>query len=151
MTNIIKNNRGFTLIEIVVVLILIGIVSAVVAVRVVDTTNQSNQLIRIAILKSHMRHAQSMAMNTGSVWGIEFQSSTYKLYKFDGAQQDFTLPGEDTVNVNMPDGITAAGYISFDTWGRPYTGVNNNTVINNTYKVGNRDDILITPNTGYIP
>ena len=65
---IIMRNRGFTLIEVMSALIIIGIVSAIAVSRF--GISDTELIIRSEVVKSHLRYAQLRAMNSESVWGI---------------------------------------------------------------------------------
>ncbi len=62
---------GFTLIEVVAVLLVLGILAAFAAVRISDT-GQSDLISQVDVIKNHLRYAQNRAMNTGSPVGSDF-------------------------------------------------------------------------------
>ena len=61
------NNRGFTLVEVTVVVVLIGIIAAVVFARSIST-DQLNVVGQVDKIRNHIRYAQSMAMKRNEVW-----------------------------------------------------------------------------------
>ena len=63
------NDHGFTLIEIVIVMVLISIVAATVFTRSI-TADELNLVSRAEKIQAHIRYAQSMAMKGNDVWGI---------------------------------------------------------------------------------
>jgi MSHA pilin protein MshC len=143
--------RGFTLMEMIVVLILIGIVSAVIAVRMYDTQHY-DIASQLEVVKSHLRYAQSKAMSSGSSWGINFNSSqTYYLFNAASPNVPAMMLGEKNAVVNLGASgkkselsITSAPQvITFDAYGSP--GQTTLTVSTNG------GDIVITKNTGFIP
>jgi len=145
------SSRGFTLMEVIVVLILIGIVSAVVAVRMSDTRHY-DIASQLEVVKSHLRYAQSKAMSSGSPWGINFNSSqTYYLFNAASPNVPVLMLGEKNAVVNLGASgkkselsITSAPQvITFDAYGSP--GQTTQTVTTNG------GDIVITKNTGFIP
>lgn len=139
---------GFTLIEVIAVLIVLGILVAVAIARVGDVTDTAQNTSDIDRLKSHLRYAQIRALNTVGVWGIDFSGGNYNLYR-DGDATVYSFPGEETSDLEKPSSITYAGYISFDEWGRPYTSQGTGTPLAST--PGGFSSITITPETGYIP
>jgi MSHA pilin protein MshC len=139
------------MIELVVVLILLSIVSAVVAFR---PTTISNELVaETETLKSHLRYAQIKAMNDTVPWGIHIpDASSYILYKNNAAATGSNiLPGEtgQTHNLSSLVSVTAGTGITynFDTWGSPGA-----TTLTITLSQGSEtSSITITKSTGYIP
>ena len=140
---------GFTMIEVVAVLLILGIIAAVVTVRISDTTTYDLSSQREAV-KAHLRLAQARAMSTSSPWGIHFASSkTYYLFQGDGSTTPVQLLGEDTATVSLTtkkSSLTISSAplrITFDTYGSPGT-----TTITIATNGGN---ITVTKNTGFIP
>jgi prepilin-type N-terminal cleavage/methylation domain-containing protein len=140
---------GFTMIEIVAVLLILGIITAVVVSRMANTTayDLSSQM---EVLKAHLRLAQSRAMGSSSPWGINFATSTtYYLFQGTGSTTPVLILGEDnaTVDLNIKkSGLTIGSTpqrITFDAYGSPGT-----TTITITTNGGN---ITVTKSTGFIP
>ncbi len=73
-----RNNRGFTLVEITVVVVLIGIIAAVVFARSIST-DQINLVGQVDKIRNHIRYAQSMAMKRNEVWVISCDATQYWL------------------------------------------------------------------------
>lgn len=148
-----QGTKGFTMIEIVAVLLIVGIVSAVVVSRV-TTVNQADLISQLEVVKGHLRYAQSRAMNSDTVWGIYFASATtYYLFQGDGSTTPVKLFGEENATVSL----TAKGSsltitppegkrVAFDRFGRPNPGIKENIVIKTS-----GSDIIVTKNTGFIP
>jgi MSHA pilin protein MshC len=144
-----RTDAGFTIIEIVVVLLILGIIAAVAVSRMRDTTvyDLSSQL---EVVKAHLRLAQSRAMGASSPWGINFPTSTtYYLFQGSGSTIPVQLLGEDDATVNLTtkkSGLTinsAPQRITFDAYGSPGTAT-----VTVTTSGGN---IVVTKNTGFIP
>ncbi len=145
-----RTSRGFTLIEVVAVLIILGIVSAV-AVSRMSNMDDYDLASQVEVVKNHMRYAQSRAMAGSSEWGIHFTSATtYYLFEGVGSTTQISLPGENSATVNLtaknskltitvpnPDRVT------FDGFGSP--GPTPITIATSG------DNIVVTPNTGFIP
>jgi MSHA pilin protein MshC len=153
MSKLITANRGFTLIEIISVLLVIGILSAVAISRMVFSHQDVDNTARVEKLKTQLRYAQSRAMNTDEIWGIEFSGTSYHLFNGGNVSNTVHLPGEDSVNISLPSGTSITQTVSFDkNRGRPCTDAAGTTPATNdiTLNVGGKT-IRIVRNTGYIP
>jgi MSHA pilin protein MshC len=116
--------HGFTLIEIVVVLILISIIAAAVFTRSI-TTDELNLISRAEKVQNHIRYAQSMALKTNEVWGISADATHYWLfngYKAADVDTGVNLPGEDADKITLNgSGVSLNSFLLyFDHIGRPY-------------------------------
>ena len=119
------NHHGFTIIEIVVVLVLISIIAAAAFSRSI-TTDQMNFVSQYDKIQNQVRYPQSMAMKRSEWWGISCDTNNYWI--FTGTNKSTVanhrqLPGQEQtlitlsdLNVNM-DGFT----VLFDKYGIPYS------------------------------
>lgn len=152
----IMENRGFTLIEVLSALIIIGIVSVIAVSRF--GISDTELTIRTEVVKSHLRYAQARAMNTESTWGVSCDGTGYWLFTDGNTANHVTLPGEDSDPVSLFDkniGMTAFT-VSFDSWGRPYSnasgsGTSSGIAITVTSPGASAAGIAITAETGFIP
>ena len=155
-------NRGFTMIEIVIVLVVLFIVSAVVVSRF-TTTGVNELMVETDALKSSLRYAQIQSLNDDTItlgWGIHFPNNTsYILYK-NGAPAGVMIPVKDPDpvkdpppnnthtlqgNVRITSGVGTT--VAFNKWGSPGTGSISITLQRGT----ENSTITITRNTGFIP
>jgi prepilin-type N-terminal cleavage/methylation domain-containing protein len=160
-----NNHRGFTMIELAVVMIILAIFIATVAIPYsslnfittdLDLPNERE------ILKSSLRFTQTKALNNAvdnNTWGISFTSggSSYTLvYNGGTPTPPVNLPGEcgsnplvciSTPTHNLPSGMTITGSaVSFDKWGSP--GASDISIV--LTKAGSPSiNVKITKNTGY--
>ena len=154
----IKNNSGFTIIEIIAVLIVMSIITAFAVGRVAD--NKPELIAQKEVLKVHLRYAQSRAMNSNDNYGIQSDATgdTYWLFRYNGASGVVIVnfPGEganidlSTLGLSMDADII----VSFDSKGIPYMDNSG------TLQMGDRtltlssgsdnESITITKNTGFI-
>ena len=131
-----RNNRGFTILEIVVVLVLISIIAAATFTRSI-TTDQINFVGQADKISQHVRYAQSLAMKGSEVWGIAYSNinDEYWLFKGDGvgAVTALKLPGEKNDKIAPEDfGVVITGlqFLYFDKYGKPYHMLDYNTPSN---------------------
>ena len=105
-----SNNSGFTLIELIIVILIVGIITAVVTTKMISQTGISAALAA-DMAASDIRAVQHSAMYSGSLQSIIFGGSDYTA---DGlTPEDRTLPGN----------ATAAPYsITFNSIGEPDQG-----------------------------
>jgi prepilin-type N-terminal cleavage/methylation domain-containing protein len=164
------NDHGFTLIEIVVVMVLISIVAATVFTRSI-TTDGLNLISRAEKIQAHIRYAQSMAMKTNDVWGIvgteAMENTPARYWLFNKTiLPKVKLPGENSVDIDL----TASGVnintfqLAFDKFGRPYKRYDDDQVTSAvedapgslTIRIESTEDpsivrkLSITPETGLI-
>ena len=156
-----QNQHGFTLLEIVVVLVLISIIAATVFTRSI-TTDQINISAQTEKIKSHIRYAQSLAMKRSEIWGIKCASNEYWLFSGvdpDNGPNQVMLPGERAVKLSLNDLNLAmdAFTIFFDRYGKPYnayTDESNNNPLSSeltiTVSGSQSRNVTITPETGLI-
>lgn len=160
MNTRLKMNQGFTVLEIIVILIVMGIIGVIAVSRLWGT--DVDLIAQNEVIKTHLRYAQSRAMNTDVIWGINLTGSTYSLFKNGSTANKVILPAEDSNTRSLPSGITVeTAIISFDSWGIPHTDAaatdgqelaagdpeEEITVSSG----GDTKTITITPNTGFIP
>lgn len=165
-----KSNRGFTMIEIIAVLIVISVLAAALVISGNYAASDYDLELQADILENQLCYAQARAMNSDVIWGIEFNNTTsYSLFKYDpdNGKVFVDLPGEGSSTVvfqdknGTPTGMTFTSEIptvSFDSWGIPYTDAAAQTVQNAgdgwreialSYK-GGTVNIRITNNTGFV-
>jgi len=147
--NVYRNKNGFTIIEIIAVLLIIGIISAIVISRASSTASYSLDA-EVQIVKSHLRHAQVRALSDLETWGIVFSSNSYTLQR-GGVNTTFYLPNEGSPTHKLSAGVTitsgAGSTVTFDNMGSP-----GNVAMTITLSSGGQSqNISITKNTGFIP
>ncbi len=147
------DNRGFTLIEVIAVLIILGIMAAVAINRV--GSNQSNLITQADIVKTHLRFAQLKALQDDvNEWSITFAANSYTLSCTGTTcpSSPIYLPSESSSTHTFPVGITVASNpstINYDLWGSPVPAGSGATV---TLSQTGSTPIVITvsANTGFI-
>jgi prepilin-type N-terminal cleavage/methylation domain-containing protein len=158
MIDLSKSTRGFTMLEIIVVLLLICILGTAIFISGVYSTSEYDLSTETEIIKSHIRYAQTRAMNTDKIWGVEFfkneDKSFYYLFRLDenSNKVNVSLPGEDSDPVALPEGMVVSPVVVyFDSWGKPYNVVPSQSAESITITVTiDTVAITITKNTGFI-
>jgi MSHA pilin protein MshC len=141
-----RKNAGFTLLEVVMVLIIAGIVGVIVVTRFIDTS--ADLTAQTDVVKTHLRYAQTRAMSSNVIWGVEFQGTTYSLFRNGNTGDTVYFPGEGSLTLDLPSGTSANEIVSFDSWGKPF----NNAAATSDHpggQIGNLS-ITITANTGFV-
>ncbi len=149
------NESGFTILEVIVVLILIGIVSVVIITRTINIQDieleaQSDKV------QTHIRYAQTMAMKrSDTIWGIKCDGTDYWLFKTndpDTESNQIRFLGEESDKVPMPS--MGAFTLYFDKYGIPYTAYTDestNTPVSTPLSIQiDTENFNITPETGFI-
>ena len=146
---------GFTMIEVIAVLVILGILSAVVAVKM-SGTSAVDLASQVEAVKGHLRYAQTRAMNSNMVvWGINFNSTT-SYYLFQGAEPTTAvqLPGEDSATISLTakkSGLTITPVrVTFNEFGSPCDASGTPLTADATVTTSG-GTITITKNTGFIP
>jgi prepilin-type N-terminal cleavage/methylation domain-containing protein len=159
MDQVWRHRRGFTTIEVIAVLIILGVLAAVIVARYWGTSAYSVQSVAEE-LKNHLRYAQTRAMNSNVVWGVNFIDGThYTIFRDGDTTHTVTPPGSDSTIVNLSGrgvslGNLGSNIVSFDDWGRPYTDAVAITLQSGTRCLtvgGEACKIQIMENTGYVP
>lgn len=154
-----NSQRGFTAIELIAVLVIIGIIASVAASRVFDQSGGEFNSV-LDQVRSHLAYARTRSMNADEVFGVQIRAggTTYSIFRAGNTATLVTLPGEAGGVITLPEGASfasAATIISFDRWGRPcsdagaVTRRTADTTVTLSYQ-GLQANIIITRNTGFL-
>jgi len=160
-------SRGFTAIEIIAVLVVVGTLAVIVISRAMSGASAS-RAAQEGVIKTHIRFAQATSMKQGAVWGIKSDGTDYWLFRSndpDAMANQRPLPGESNVKIRLADRRIAvnAFTVFFDDFGRPYrayTDAVTNTPVSaanpisitvNSIPAGSSVTFGITPETGFMP
>ena len=168
-----RNNQGFTLVEIVVVLLLISIIAATFFTRSI-TFPQVSYTGQVEKIQNHIRYAKALAMKqsiTDELWGISCADNHYWLFHIadryhppEDAEGDvllspITMPGEKNEKVSLSAmGVTLSPFsLYFDKYGRPFEITPTQDLTSNMEITIHTADaqvlpkkIVIFPETGFI-
>lgn len=104
-----RHQRGFTLLEILVVLVIIGILSGVAAMSFVRA-DQETLKAEAARLQSTLRHAQDGAIFASEPRGLALYQNGYRLLRFDtqryqwnalAGEKNYTLPKDLLLSLEL--------------------------------------------------
>jgi len=151
-------DRGFTLFEVILVLVLISVFAAVAVTR--QPHPDTSLRAQSDVLRAHLHYAQMRAMNTDEIWGIGIGGgSAYWLFRgqndephrrrLPGEEQTFVDLGAKGISISCP-----ASAVTFDTWGRPLADDALVTVpflAVTLSKSGVSQTLDITRSTGFMP
>ena len=168
-----RNQQGFTLIEITVVLVLMAIISAYVIGRSIGT-GQIDLAAQTDKIRNQIRYAQATAMKkSDQIWGIKCNTGADQYWMFfatipvdanepDLEAQQVIFPGERNKKVSLAgtgvDDMSPSFTLFFDRLGKPYTAyvdATNNTPLANPLTIivsaGTQSRTLrLTPETGLV-
>lgn len=148
---------GFTLIELIAVIIILGVLALVVTSR--PGTMGGRELARMAEVRAQIRYVQLRAMKTGNMYGLKCDLTSY--WAFNGTDPDLaaarlSLPGETAATIPLADKgmtMTACTYF-FNGFGIPYAGTATTklaTPATITITAGGASGSLtVTPETGHV-
>ena len=136
-----KYNQGFTLIELVVVILLIGIIGFVAGPRFVKTDVFAERRAADEIL-SALRFTQQMAMARGGGIQLRLSANNYVVEETDNTPLQ-SPDRSGPYNKALPDGVTAgAATIAFDGLGAPVPNADASLTIGSL-------SITVEADTGY--
>ena len=138
---------GFTILELVVVLLLMGFLSAVAIPRM---RNTSVAVVAEAdMLRANLRYAQSLAASANAAqWSVQFAVDSYALQR-NGVTSLIRFPGQSSSTHMLANGVQVTGgtgTLIFNALGAPAT----THVI--TLSDGTRtESVVVTGFTGLVP
>ena len=149
--------RGFTLRELLIVMVLVGIISAIALPRMGnDPVMLSTQVDQLA---GDIRYVQALAMTQGQRYRINLTATGYTLTLADagGTLVPHPVTGS-TAQTNWNSGVTVAPaptLVAFDGRGIPYTDNIATIALAATFTItlskgGTNQSVTITPQTGRV-
>jgi len=151
-----KNNSGFTIIELVTVIALLGILAGIAIVSM-GNPQGFQSMAEAEALKANLRFTQSKAMSDlpGNVWSLNITAANYTIQRNGGVPNPpVNLPGSDSGTYTLPSGVSVTagtGLIRFNFRGQPIAANGNPLVGPLTITVYGADPITVTQETGFIP
>lgn len=149
-----SRKSGFTLFEMVIVLVLLGTLAAVAVVRYSDTI-VADELALVNTLKAHLRYAQIRAMGDTTPWRIVLSGNTYTLQRRNAdvwAIAPINLPGEASPSASIkPYELPPQMVIFQGGTGRPLDINEVPVTALQSITIDSGPAITIAPETGFIP
>lgn len=90
-------SRGFTLIEILVVIVIIGISVGVVVVNFSGDSNAETAKLEVMRLQQRLRFAHQQSVVRAEEYGLRFYSGGYRFLRFDQDNEDWIEPHNDKI------------------------------------------------------
>lgn len=148
---------GFTIVEVLIVLVLIS-AFFVFSTSAFRQNDDARHISTGDVLASHLRYAQMRSMDSGTSWGIRYESgsNSYWLYRYPDAESRVILPGEsgDTVTLDSAIVVSQSSFrLRFDDWGRPIglTGpIASDLTLTLTMPGQPNRDIVVIQHTGFV-
>jgi prepilin-type N-terminal cleavage/methylation domain-containing protein len=147
-----KNNDGFTLIELIVIISIISILGVALMIRTPSTTPFELSGTHDTFIQD-IRLAQILSMSLNARYRIVTQSNSYQI--LDANLTPYFNAAANASTVNFPEGITLtpATTIIFDALGSPYNATNTPLTNSLTFTLTGGTDtrtITLTPETGFV-
>lgn len=140
------NGAGFTLIELVITIVLIGIIAIYAAPKLSSITDFEDDAEATSFI-SRVRYVQHKSMATGGGYRIDFNSTgnVYRVFDHTGAAENFPDLSSNTVTVNSL--TSSVGSVYFNYLGQPTD--NSGTLLTTNVNVSvSGKTFVITPYAG---
>ena len=156
-----KNQNGFTLMEVIVIVVIVGVLAYFAVANFVDSHSKLQYESVLKKIVSDVRYARELALMEGEKTRVYFDQTNNRYYlKWDnGNYIQNPLGGGDFIvqlgagefsQVNITSSAFSAGWLDFDTKGTPgNTGVSFSNELS-LVSLNNSKSITITANTGFL-
>ena len=150
-------NIGFTLIELVIVIVVLGIIAITVAIKFPSSSSSIQFGATTDQVVSDIRYTQSLSMNLNERYRINFASNSYSIE--DAKNNLIKHPAANSTTITLATGTSFSkpptpNCIAFDGRGEPCDcSAGTALTITEIIQLANSSttrDITVTPTTGYV-
>jgi len=123
-----RQSRGFTLVELVTVMVILGVIAAIASPRFFNTSSFESAGFA-AEVRADLRHAQATAMASGCDIRVALSSASFVLQRWSGGAgcndhsgslATVVRAGGGSYSASVPSGLTVGtAALYFDSLGRP--------------------------------
>jgi len=142
------NSRGFTLVELVVVILILGILSINVGARFLSGSAFADRQVADELIEA-IRYAQHVAMSRGGNIQVVTNATTYRVQEITCASPPCPIPNPNrsgNYTVTIPgNSLLSATTISFNGLGQPTPNANSDITVGNPIAF----TITVEGETGY--
>jgi prepilin-type N-terminal cleavage/methylation domain-containing protein len=153
-----RRNRGFSLVELVIIIAIIGVLSGVVSVSIGNIDQDSRTSVAAGRALADLRYAQEVAMTTRQAVNFTVSGNTYSAtFRVSGlavpSSTDRTQPLTVTLNSGEARGVVVSsglgGTIYFDMDGKPMSNAGAELASQTSIMNLNGKQNLVLFNSGY--
>ena len=150
---------GFTVLELVLVLTIVGILAVFAIPRVSTTTTAVTLSAVTSQVAANIRYAQGLAMSRGQRYRVNFTATTYQITDGSGAPIVQPLTASTAAISVAPATLSGynppltGNYVAFDTKGVPYISATTALAATATITITSGTDtgsVVIAPETGRV-
>lgn len=142
---------GFTLIELVILIVVLGIMAAVITFDA--SPSELSIPSQAETLASNLRHLQATA-NSGKRTRLTVTPGTPGIYSGEVCgDADCSSPSPVFGTITLDKGVSLSGSLTplyFDTLGRPSSSLSGTTAVSASYVVGGQKTVAIAAETGFV-
>jgi prepilin-type N-terminal cleavage/methylation domain-containing protein len=145
-----RHSEGFSILEVTIVMVVIGILLAIAVPRLLDDRG-SRLAMAARMVRSDIAAVQRAAVHEGVPMAIEFVDNGYSVHHV-GSETEVTLSGRfPVIDMSGELGVTieTKGSIVFNSIGEPVSGSLESVTVRDTSDPSSTEEIVVEAETGY--